>query len=178
MFLNIVLDVILVAILIGGSGYGYNKGLFKMTAGPVRLFLCIVVSLTYCSAVGSNFIAPILQNTFKNSGTPILNTVVGIISTAVAFGILFLLIKTAISFLVSLINRLLEKGIVGKINSGLGFVFAGSIAFLTAISITTFSQYLIKQYFFLDIEAVSDFSGGPLYKFFTLISPDWLIFTN
>ena len=178
MFLNIFLDIVLVAILIGGSSYGYSKGLFKMTVGPAKMIVSIVLSLNYCGVIGRIIVEPALQEVFMDSGTPIFESFVDVFSTAVAFGILFLITKTLSSFLISLINQLMEKGIVGRINSAMGLVFAGSIAFLTAISIATFSEYLLQQDVLSDIEAFSDFSGGPLYRFFTLISPGGLLYTN
>ena len=178
MFLNIFFDVILVTILIGGSSYGYNKGLFKMTIGPARLILCVALSLTYCGVVGSYIVIPIAQEVFKDSSLLLINSFISPISTAVAFGLLFLIVKTVFSFIVSLINRLLEKGIVGRINSALGLVLAGSIAFLTAISVAYVSEFLFAHEAFMSFTEGSDFTGGPLYRFFLLISPRGLIFTN
>ena len=47
MILNLLLDLILTAIILGGLRYGYNKGLFKMVTGPIKKVLCLFFSFSY-----------------------------------------------------------------------------------------------------------------------------------
>ena len=178
MFLNIFLEVFLIAIIVGGSRYGYNKGFFKMTVGPARLIVCFAVSLGYSSLVGDAIVAPILLEIIKEQITPLISLLINPISTAVAFLLLFYGMKIVISFLVSLVNRIIDEGIIGKINKSLGFIIAGIIAFIIAICFVSLSEYLIMQEAFSDSEILDDFSGGPIYKAFLSISPLRLYISN
>jgi len=176
MFLNIFFDIFLVVILVGGASYGYNKGLFKMTAGPAKIILCVTLSLSYSSLVSNYIVYPFVLREFGDSITPVLNLLINPLSTAIAFGLLFFIIKTTVSFFISLLNRGLKKGIAGRINSALGFVLASTAAFLTVVAVVSIIEYLIKREAFSGISIFSGFSGGPIYRFFILISPIGLIF--
>ena len=169
MFVNMVFDVILVCILIGGSSYGYNKGLFKMAIGPIRLIFSVTISLFYCNLVGNRVIAPVLANYVELFSIPALKAIINPLSIAIAFGLIFLLNKIIFSFLISIINRIIEKGIAEKVDSAIGLVFAGTVAFLSVATIVSVSQYLlINNEFFGAVRSIG-FSGGPLYKFFVSV---------
>ena len=66
MFLNVLLDVILILILVGGSYYGYTRGLFRILARPMRFILCLLLSLSLCRVVGEAIIAPLIEAPITN----------------------------------------------------------------------------------------------------------------
>ena len=65
MFLNLLIEVILIAIIVGGTSFGYRKGLFKMVAAPARTLVCLVTSFLFGRPVGKYFLSPILSVPIK-----------------------------------------------------------------------------------------------------------------
>lgn len=178
MFLNIFLEVILITILVGGSYYGYNKGFFKMAAGPVRLLLCVAVSFAFSRTVGDYFVAPIIRSHMDEGIAYFADPAISAASTALGFILLFVLARIVLSFVISLINRFLDEGIIGKINRASGFLLAGVIALLGAMCFASLAEYIFMLSVFDNSDLLKDFSGGPLYHLFTFISPVGLIFTQ
>ena len=62
MFLKVFTDLVLVLILIGGSYYGYKRGLIRLLARPLRPYLSLLVAFNYCRPLGSFAITPIIEN--------------------------------------------------------------------------------------------------------------------
>ena len=178
MFLNIFLEVILIAIVVGGSRYGYNRGLFKMAANPVGFIICMIVSYTYASIVGVNILSPIILAAVSDNLLPFIILIINPLSTVVAFALLFFAVKILVSFLISLVNQIFDKGIIGKINKAFGGAFSGVVAFLIATCVASLSEYIFMQGAFTDSELLDGFFGGPIYRTFLLISPLRLLFDN
>ncbi len=65
MFLDLLIDVILLAIIVGGSCVGYRKGLFKIVAGPIKNIICLLTALSLCDIVGESVIAPLISTPIK-----------------------------------------------------------------------------------------------------------------
>ena len=61
MFLNLLIDLILVLILVIGSYYGYTRGLFRMLARPMRFALCLAVAFWLCRPIGEAIISPLIE---------------------------------------------------------------------------------------------------------------------
>ena len=61
MFLNLFIELILITVIVGGSCYGYKKGVFMMVAGRIRNPLCLLLSLSLCGFVGEECIAPLIR---------------------------------------------------------------------------------------------------------------------
>jgi succinate-acetate transporter protein len=120
--------------------------------------------------VGNRVIAPVLANYMELFSTPALKVIINPLSIAIAFGLIFLLNKIIFSFLISIINRIIEKGIAEKVDSAIGLVFAGTVAFLSVATIVSVSQYLLIDNEFFGAVRSLGFSGGPLYKFFVSLS--------
>ncbi len=66
MFLKILMEILLLLILVGGSYYGIIKGFFKMAAAPLKLVAGLVFSFSLCKVVGKFVIAPIIQSPVTN----------------------------------------------------------------------------------------------------------------
>lgn len=178
MFLNILIEVVLLAIVLGGAYYGYNKGLFKMTAGPVKLLLCLAVSFAFSRAVGGYIVFPIIISCIEEGISSFAYPVISVISIVSSFLILFLMSRGLLSIIISLINSLLDEGIIGKVNKAIGFILAGVIASLGAMLLASLMEYVLLHEAFNDSDLLKDFSGGPIYRLFTVISPVGLISTR
>ena len=66
MFLNISLELILIAILFLGAYYGLRYGFIKIVAKPIEAVLRVLLSLSLCSFVGENIFAPLIQPSVTN----------------------------------------------------------------------------------------------------------------
>lgn len=61
MALKIIVDLVLVAIIIGGVILGLKKGFTKIVARPVKLIASLVLAFSFCSGFGESIIAPIID---------------------------------------------------------------------------------------------------------------------
>ena len=61
MLVNIIIDVILVAIVIIGAIVGYKRGFFITVTGPVKWFAALLLSFLLCDFVASEFILPLIE---------------------------------------------------------------------------------------------------------------------
>ena len=59
MLLNVLFEILLLAILIGGSYYGIKMGFIKIAAKPIKFIFALAVAFSLCKAVGTYIIAPI-----------------------------------------------------------------------------------------------------------------------
>ena len=66
MALKIILEILLIGILVGGSYYGIVTGFFKMAAKPLRLIVGVLFSSLLCKVIGRFVIAPIIQSPITN----------------------------------------------------------------------------------------------------------------
>lgn len=66
MALNIILDVLLVGILIGGGAVGIVRGFIKILAKPLKPILAIVIAMSICGAVSSAIVEPIISEPVSN----------------------------------------------------------------------------------------------------------------
>ncbi len=66
MALKIILEIILIGILVGGSYYGIVTGFFKMATKPLKLIASLLFSYALCGVVGKYIIAPIIQSPITN----------------------------------------------------------------------------------------------------------------
>lgn len=171
MFLNLLIEVIIITILVGGAYYGYKRGFFRMAAKPARLALCIALSFSLCRIVGSNVLAPIISSRLNERLQVLATSAVRAASTVIAFALLFILTRLALSVVLSLAAKFLDCGIIGKINRALGFILAGLLAFVAAMCFASLADYLLGQAIFDNSDLAGNFSGGLLYRFLLMISP-------
>lgn len=66
MLLNVLFEILLLAILIGGSYYGIKMGFIKIAAKPIKFIFALAVAFSLCKAVGTYIIAPIIQAPITN----------------------------------------------------------------------------------------------------------------
>lgn len=89
-----------------------------------------------------------------------------LVSRIIAFVILFILAILMLKLTVFFVDRLFDRGIIGRINAILGVLFSCCISALLACCFVSLLDYLL----FLDIFSVGDFSGGVLFRFFREVS--------
>lgn len=226
MILNVFLDLIIVLILVIGSYFGYTRGFFRMVTRPMRLILCVSLSLAFCRAVGESLILPLIEvpitdfikeymlerstdlgssgvvkiptllkiaavifnlpidvstdsaesaveQTVNLLATPAIN----IISVALAFLILLLLLRITFNLLVDIADSFLSLGIIGSLNRFFGVVLSCALAFVVAWLFTQSADLLFRSPIFEGSDTVGDFDGGPIYRFFIGFSPLRLLLT-
>ena len=61
MLLNFLVDLAILAIIIGGFYYGFERGLFRMVSRPASGLICIVLSASLDKTVGGKLIAPLIS---------------------------------------------------------------------------------------------------------------------
>ncbi len=72
MILNVVIDVILVAIVLIGAVIGIKKGFIKMAAKPVKFVAAIALAFAICAGVAETFITPLIEEPVTNYVTEFL----------------------------------------------------------------------------------------------------------
>ena len=66
MFLKITLEIILLAVIIGGFYYGLERGFIRIAAKPIKIVLCFVLAFSLCKGVGAKIVAPLIQAPITN----------------------------------------------------------------------------------------------------------------
>ena len=66
MALTIILEILLIAVLVGGSYYGIATGFFKLATKPLKLIAALLFAYALCGVVGKFVIAPIIQSPITN----------------------------------------------------------------------------------------------------------------
>ena len=90
----------------------------------------------------------------------------GILSRIIAFVILFTLAAIISRLIIHLVNFVLDRGILGKINSILGVLLSGAISILIAWGFVSLFDCIIHLDFLGRITLLDDFVGGPIYRLF------------
>lgn len=66
MLLDLLVELVLIAVLLGGSYLGYVKGLFRLVAGPIRILGGLLLSAGLSIPIGEQVIAPIIRIPITN----------------------------------------------------------------------------------------------------------------
>lgn len=168
--INILIDLIILALIAGGVIYGYRKGIFKMTVGPFKRLLCFVLSFSYSGIVGANLIAPIITNGL-DINDHFKTVIVNYVSCIIAFVLLFWVSKTTLSITINAIDRILNIGLISIVNKGVGMAFSTMITFGLLLCVSSLMLYLMNNGYLEKIVFFYDFTGGPVFSFFASISP-------
>lgn len=97
--------------------------------------------------------------------------VVSMISVALAFIILLLLLRIAFNLLVDLADGILSIGVIGSLNRFFGVLLSCGAAFVAAWMFTQVVDLLLRSPLIINSEITRDFGGGPIYRFFISFSP-------
>lgn len=65
MFLDLLVEVILLAVIVGGLLLGYRRGFFRLVGGWARRVFCFVLSFSLCDFVGG-FLKPMIYNPIRS----------------------------------------------------------------------------------------------------------------
>lgn len=99
------------------------------------------------------------------------NPVVDLISLILGFVITYFLAKLVLKFILILINNIVNNGIAGIVNKGLGCVFALFLAFVVGWCVTCISEFVFNIPAIASMSSVENFTGGVVYRFFRTFTP-------
>ena len=168
--INILVDLLILALILVGVMYGYKKGIFRMTVGPFKRLLCFVLSFSYSGIVGANMIAPIITNGL-DINDQFKTVIVNYVSCIIAFVLLFWVSKTTLSITINAIDRILNIGLISIVNKGVGMALSAMITFGILLFASSIMIYLLHNGYLEKIVIFYDFTGGPILSFFASISP-------
>jgi len=98
--------------------------------------------------------------------------IVKVIASLIGFAIVFFVVKALLKPVMKLVDKLLKKsGPIGHTNKIIGSVFMGVLAFMTAWLFTSILGFFLNIPVIADTKAVSNFTGGYVYRFFEMFSP-------
>lgn len=221
MALNIIFDILLVGILLGGAILGILKGFIKILSKPLKPIFSIVIALSLCGAVASAIVEPIISEPVSNqiSGflyencenlTPenfeeelptlirfaattagidvnellsegedvvksvvdtLIAPVIRIISTIVAFVLIYIAARLLVSLAFCIINAVFNAGVFKVLNKTLGFITSFLMAVFISWAFVSVIEYVIHFPAFVDSALVEDFTGGAIYNLFKQYNP-------
>lgn len=93
------------------------------------------------------------------------------VSVILSFIILYFLLKLLLKIVFSILNGLVDNGILGVLNRTLGFVFNTAFAFVISWALVSLFSYFISIPAIASNEWAAGFDGGFVYKFFKNMSP-------
>ncbi len=97
--------------------------------------------------------------------------VVELFSRMVAFVLIYIVAKLALGIVVSVINLIVNNGIIGVLNKALGCVFTVFLAFIVVWGITTCAEFVLNIPVIAAMPWAEGFTGGPVYQFFKSFTP-------
>lgn len=97
--------------------------------------------------------------------------VVEIMGVIFGFVLVYFLAKILLSFLMVLINTVVNNGIAGAVNRTLGCVFTLFLAFIVAWAFTGFMEFMLNIPAIAKANWVENFTGGIFYNFFRSFTP-------
>lgn len=220
MLVNIVLDIILVAILVIGAIWGIKKGFIGAIAKPVKLTLALVMSYTTCRGLSEKIVMPLISHPISSQIAEILKSkysditsvssgdlptlvklaaiiggidlnnieadgaeyidlviaritepAVSVISLMISFVLLFIVLMVIFSVLIYIIDRMIDNGVAGAMNKIAGCLFTLVFAFGIVWCIASSIEFIFSVPALAETEAIKEFTGGFIYRFFKSFSP-------
>lgn len=222
-FVDVIFDVILIAILAVGALVGYKVGFIKTVCKPFKGLLALVLAFFTASPIGNAIVKPLIQaplvnqlsafltekcgdltveNAYEqlptlikmalgicgidingviegaeggtiaeNIVTAVSDPFVSIVSTIIAFIVLWFVFKLLMGLIISIVNGILDRGIIGLANRILGCVMMFVLAFFACWAISAIFETVIHLPVFVESGWTENFSGGFIYRFFKMINP-------
>lgn len=171
MFLNLLVDIILLTIIIAGSYYGYRKGLLAIAFKPAKALLRVILTLSLCIPFGETFIAPIVSaNMSIELPEVVFSLVVKVVATVLGFILLFVIFGVVLSIFSELLELLVSSGILGRINGIVGLVVASAASLIVAWGFASITSEIIAAGLLDGSDLVNDFDGGPIFNLLTKAS--------
>ncbi len=107
----------------------------------------------------------------KNLVDVLIDPVIGIISVIFAFIGLYLLSKLLLSIAFAILGYMFQDGMLGALNKIIGVVFSTLAALLIAWGLAVILEFVFHSAVFESNQAIAEFEGGLLYKFFNKYNP-------
>lgn len=108
----------------------------------------------------------------ESVASAVADPIVKVIASIVGFVIVFFVVKALLKPVMKLVDKLLKKGgVAGRTNKIIGSIFTGILAFMVAWMFTSLLGFFLNIPLIADTKAVSNFTGGYVYRFFEMFSP-------
>ena len=114
-------------------------------------------------------------NVIEKLVSGIAGPVVGIVSSAIAFVIIYIVSRIILSLLVFILGMIVERGVVGFFNGILGCVFAILLSAFIAWALVAASDFILHIPSVENTGFAREFTGGFIYKFLKNLNPIDLI---
>lgn len=92
-----------------------------------------------------------------------------VIAVVISFAIVYVLARLLFAGIMFLVNYFFKDGILGKVNKTMGIIFSVALAFIASWALAGFLEFIFNTPLFA--EAMAEFDGGLLYRFFNSFSP-------
>ena len=96
---------------------------------------------------------------------------VRVISLIISFLILFFISKLIFTLVFHIINNVFDSGVLGLPNKILGSIFSTAFAIILAWGLTAVFDFAVHSSLFSEVEWMTDFNGGPIYRLFKNLNP-------
>ena len=97
--------------------------------------------------------------------------VVRIAATVISFLVLLVVFSIVFAIIIWLLDKLINRGIIGRANQIIGAIFTFCFSFVIAWAIASVTDFVFNLPAFSDLSWVQEFTGGFVYRFFKSISP-------
>ena len=130
--------------------------LIKLAAGVLDIDLESFESAeNYADAMVSSIAQPIIH----------------LVSTVIAFFILYFVSKIVLGILLKLLNAIFDRGIIGALNKALGLIFSTFFAIVIAWCAASLFEFVINTSLLDGVAWAQEFDGGFIYDFFKSTNP-------
>ena len=97
--------------------------------------------------------------------------IIAIAATIISFVLLFIVLMLVLRVALWLLNMMIDGGFVGVINRVIGCIVTFSFALVIVWAIASLTEFVFNIPALADMQAIKDFNGGFVYKFFKGLSP-------
>lgn len=121
------------------------------------------IDLTSISSEGDGYIYALIDM--------ITEPVIRIASVVIAFLALIIIFSIVVSLLLWLIDKLVQKGLLGVVNKVIGATLCFCFAFVLAWCLASSTDFIFSLPSIRESEWIREFTGGFVYRFFKSMSP-------
>ena len=115
------------------------------------------------------------DNTAENAAKVISESltapIISIVSSILAFILLYFGVRLALSLLLSFVAKMADDGVVGFANRLLGFCFSIVMMFVVCWCLTAVFDFVVHLPALEEVSWANEFTGGYVYSFFRNVSP-------
>ena len=141
---NTFFRIILIGIIVGGSYFGYQKGLFGIASRPIKTVLSFIIGSFIVKSIpekASDLIFRIVPWSVGGiTSASVDNPLLNILYRTAFLALTFILLRFALTSIFKLLESRLFVGVIGRINKGLGLVFGLCISLMLAFLLINASE--------------------------------------